>query len=137
MIINLTQHKATPDQIQAGVVDLPDDLRAGVCDLLTFDTAPIGVMMVQRAEGLLEIIREAQKLPGSATRRVMIGGAPFFMSTLEVILLEADLIPVYAFSRRESEDQPQADGSVRKVQIFRHAGWVCACPPDPIEPGQE
>ena len=31
---------------------------------------------------------------------------------------------VYAFSVRESVEQPQPDGSVRKVNVFRHVGFV-------------
>ena len=31
---------------------------------------------------------------------------------------------VYAFSKRESEEIPQPDGSVKKVQEFRHTGFV-------------
>lgn len=37
MILNITQHPATPEQIAAGVVDLPADKRAALCSLLTFD----------------------------------------------------------------------------------------------------
>lgn len=29
----------------------------------------------------------------------------------------------YAYSERQSVDQPQADGSVRKVAVFVHKGW--------------
>jgi hypothetical protein len=31
---------------------------------------------------------------------------------------------VYAFSRRESTEAVQEDGSVRKVAVFRHLGFV-------------
>lgn len=36
MILNLTQHIATPEQISQGVVDLPPDEREGLVALLTF-----------------------------------------------------------------------------------------------------
>lgn len=29
----------------------------------------------------------------------------------------------YAYSERQSVDQPQADGSVRKIAVFVHKGW--------------
>ena len=54
----------------------------------------------------------------------MIGGAPWLMGTLETKLREYGIQPMYAFSRRESVEQKQPDGSVRKVNVFRHAGWV-------------
>ena len=54
----------------------------------------------------------------------MIGGAPFFMSALEAALKERGVRAVHAFSRRESGEERLPDGSVRKTQVFRHAGWV-------------
>jgi hypothetical protein len=54
----------------------------------------------------------------------MIGGAPYLMGALEKALRECGFTPVYAFSKRESIDQPQPDGSVRKVAVFRHLGFV-------------
>ena len=54
----------------------------------------------------------------------MIGGAPYLMAPLEKELRGWGLVPVYAFSVRESTEVVQDDGSVRKVNTFRHAGWV-------------
>ena len=48
----------------------------------------------------------------------------FFMGALEKAVRECGFTPVYAFSKRESEEIPQPDGSVRKVQVFRHCGFV-------------
>jgi hypothetical protein len=49
------------------------------------------------------------------------------MAPLEAALREAGLRPVYAFSQRAGvEEERQPDGSVRKVQVFRHAGWIWA-----------
>lgn len=149
MILNLTQHKATPEQIEAGVRDLQPEIATCVATLLTFETPPEGYEMVRRAEKLARIIAEVGELPefqeaGEFSgvsqrirpRSVMIGGAPFFMSTLETVLLEKGFIPLYAFSRRESIEERQADGSVRKATVFRHIGFVVASPPEPLEPGQ-
>jgi len=115
-IINLTQHAAAADQTAAGVVE-PSDKKA-VSGLLTFDTPPTSGEMVERAHALVAI---AMAVGADAA---MIGGAPFFMSTLERALREAGVRPLYAFSRRESVDESQADGTVKKVAVFRHAGWV-------------
>jgi len=43
-------------------------------------------------------------------------------------LRDQGIEPVYAFSVRESIEQTQPDGSVRKVNVFRHAGFVDAAP---------
>ena len=54
----------------------------------------------------------------------MIGGAPWMMRALEDALADVGVQPVYAFSVRESVEQEQPDGSVRKINVFRHAGFV-------------
>jgi len=46
------------------------------------------------------------------------------MTALARRLESVGLKPVFAFSKRESVDQPQPDGSVRKVAVFRHIGFV-------------
>lgn len=118
MITNLTQHQATPDQVTAGVTDLPADDRARLQSLITFNEVPSKEELRERAKAVAEMAVKA----GNAT--AMIGGAPYFMSVLEDALCEAGVKPVYAFSVRESQDVAQADGSIRKVVLFRHAGFV-------------
>ena len=117
--LNLTQHKATKDQLAAGVVDLTDNRRMELSAFLTFHTPP-------SAE---DIRKRAHAIAGIATQiaprcYVMIGGAPFFMSALEKALTQWGHTPVYAFSRRESVEAAQSDGSVRKTNVFKHVGFV-------------
>jgi len=116
MILNLTQHQATPEQISSGVVEPADKLR--VQALLSFSALPTKEEMVGRAEELASL---ALKEGADA---VMVGGAPFFMSTLEDALKKRGIRVLYAFSVRESVDQIMEDGSIKKVAIFRHAGFV-------------
>lgn len=54
----------------------------------------------------------------------LVGGAPFFMSTLERHLLANGVIPLYAFSVRESKETTMDDGSVGKVSVFKHKGFI-------------
>lgn len=123
MIINLTQHLATPEQRDAGVVDLPEEIRKEVLETITFDDIPSSKDLEAAAQRVVDLLILAQGsiLPG---QEVVIGGAPFFMRPLESAIRRAGARPVYAFSRRESVDEPQKDGSVRKVAVFRHAGFV-------------
>ncbi len=122
MIINLTQHPATPEQVAAGVFDLPESMRAQLCALLTFDSLPDAQEIADRAE---DIALLADSVAEEATgQRAMIGGAPFLMAALESALHEQRIQPIYAFSKRESAEQTQPDGSVRKINTFRHAGFV-------------
>lgn len=127
MILNLTQHTATPEQ---GVVEPAD--KATVAGLLTFEELPTVFDIAARARALAEIARahfdaHVGYLGGGslgAGKCAMIGGAPFLMSALEGALTEAGIRPLYAFSLRESAETVQPDGSVRKTQVFRHIGFV-------------
>jgi hypothetical protein len=123
-ILNLTQHKATTEQIQAGVVDLPEADRSELQSLLTFETLPTAAEIGDRADSIAAM---ARRFVGEETLpQAMIGGAPFFMAPLERALRNAGIEPVYAFSTRESVEQAEPDGTVRKTNVFRHAGFVPA-----------
>lgn len=135
-IMNLTQHKATPEQIAAGVVDLPDNYRAHLSALLTFEEMPTSAEVQARAEQVAAFAVglwtewEEGRAPSQAhlSERVMIGGAPYLMAPLERALIESGFAPVYAFSRRETGEETLPDGSVRKTGVFRHLGFVEAAP---------
>ena len=117
MKLNLTQHPATPDQVADGVIEPAD--KPAVSKLLTFDDPPAAGEMEARANALADIATSA------GTDTAMIGGAPFFMSTLERVLKGHGIAPVHAFSRRESvEALDPKTGEVKKSQVFKHAGWV-------------
>ena len=116
MTLNLTQHVASADQAEAGVFE-PQN-KEEVQSLLTFNELPTAAEIKSRAEALARIARS------ECAGRAMIGGAPFLMGALERALISEGIKPLYAFSRRESVDQAQEDGSVRKVAVFRHLGFV-------------
>jgi hypothetical protein len=125
MIINLTQHDASPEQIEAGVVDLHGPFLKDLRDLLTFTELPTPEDMNLRA--LLIAHLALGELFGHRDKAAMIGGAPFFMPVLQDALLQHGITPVYAFSQRISKDEKQQDGSVKKSQVFKHLGFVRAC----------
>lgn len=120
MILNLTQHAASPEQIAAGVVDMPEHIRAQLSVLLTFEDLPSPEIIQERAVGIANIcdVHYADS--------AMIGGAPFLMGALIAELRDMDIKPLFAFSRRESVEAAQEDGSVRKTAVFRHCGWIPA-----------
>ena len=116
-ILNLTQHIATPEQIAQGVYDCKD--RDLLCKLLTFEDLPTQSLLESRAAAIafgIAVENEANT--------AMIGGAPFFMSELEYALVNAGIKPVYAFSKRVSEETVDEDGNVTKVNAFKHIGFV-------------
>ncbi len=126
-MINLTQHEPTSEQEFRGVENPPENLRKEIISLLSFSTCPKHVEVVVRARKIARLIAEyvtAQDCkPG---REVMIGGAPYLMGPLETALKAEGLFPHYAFSERVSTEETLPDGSVKKVQVFRHAGFIPA-----------
>ena len=117
-IANLTQHPATAEQRAAGVADLPAPDRQRLADLLNFPRPPSHAEIRSRAAGLAALAKE------SGASAAMIGGAPYLMGALERALAGVTITPLYAFTQRESEEQTQPDGSVKKVAVFRHLGFV-------------
>ena len=138
VILNLTQHTATPEQREAGVYDpkTPEDIKAA----LTFNELPSKQEIETKALTLAALaVKEVfhqvlEDRPASEEMldiesqmlgmRVMIGGAPYLMAPLEKALRDANLTPVYAFSKRESVEVILDNGDVRKTNIFKHLGFV-------------
>ena len=88
MILNLTQHNATPEQ-EAQLVVEPRMCKAEIQKLLTFDEIPTKEEIDARAKELARIAAsEASMYAGDTDNevwitRVMIGGAPYLMGALE------------------------------------------------------
>lgn len=122
VILNLTQHKSTSEQVAQGVKDLSDKDREVLSGLLTFDELPSKEDIRERARKIATMASWSVIPDGEFD--AMIGGAPYLMGPLEEELRKQGITPVYAFSKRESVDQPQPDGTVRKVAVFRHVGFV-------------
>lgn len=127
-VINFTQHTCTPDQIEAGIIEFPAEHKHKLCTLLTFEELPNQEEVWNRAVQLVQLFetvavdldytydsKESSLYP-------MIGGAPFLMTYLEDAFDDAGITVYYAFSKRESIDVVQPDGSVKKVATFRHVG---------------
>lgn len=115
-IVNLTQHVATDRQVMEGVFNVNQDL--GIASLLTFNSAPSEQEMKERAEKLADIAAEAK------AEAAMIGGAGYFMRPLEDALRARGIRPLYSFSERKSVEKHNPDGTVTKVNVFEHVGWV-------------
>lgn len=115
MILNLTQHDSTPEQIALGVFESTN--KDYVRMLLTFNELPTKEEIKNNAKEL------AQYAKSHYVVSAMIGGAPFLMSALEKELKKLDIQPLYAFSKRESIEVIENDG-VKKISVFKHAGWI-------------
>jgi hypothetical protein len=118
-IFNLTQHAPTPEMIQAGVINLPDNDWQEVKSLQTFEELPTRIDLYKAAMQIKDIAVR------NGCKAVLIGGAPFFMRLLEQFLHSYNIKTFYAFSKRESVEQIDSEtGTVRKVSIFRFAGFI-------------
>lgn len=126
MILNLTQHAATDDQIAAGVTEPDADSKAQIQRLLTFDEPPLPDDVVDRARVLARVTQRA------GATQAMIGGAPWLMAPLERALRALGITPLYSFTRRETVEVAERDGRVRKTQMFRHVCFLAA-----VEPPEE
>ncbi len=124
MILNLTQHQATAEQLAAGVVDFDSANRAKLSALLTFATLPTMLEVSEVAEAIAVLaVYEGETEDGVIPTRAMIGGAPFLMAALEKELIAVGITPCYAFSERVSEEK-EVDGKVVKTNVFKHVGFV-------------
>ena len=119
MIINLTQHLVTPEQFEAGVIDLEYNTRLTLKKLITFDTLPSQHDLSERAKLVATLAHN------TGAKKAMIGGAPFFMSHLEKALKEQGIIPYYAFSERVCSEK-FINGKIIKVNEFKHLGFIIA-----------
>lgn len=129
MIINATQHIATPEQVEAGVIDLTGFYITEIKNMLNFEAIPETDNMRDRALRIVEVISSWNFVRASEGKemvnQVMIGGAPFFMSILEQTLKQHDYVPLYAFSKRVSEER-LVDGKATKTSVFKHLGFYKA-----------
>ena len=115
-ILNLTQHRSSPSQVEAGVVEPAD--KAGIKALLTFSECPLQEDLDRAATSL------ALKAKEGGFSAAMIGGFPALMHPLHNKLEELGIRPYYAFSLRKSSEVTLFDGSIKKISVFIHAGWA-------------
>lgn len=117
-ILNLTQHPATPDQIEAGVIEPKD--KEKVRELLTFNELPSYEEIMSKAQALADIAVE------HGVTKAIIGGALFFMTPLAAILRCRGVTPLFSFTKRVVEEKVLEDGTVEKKAVFKHEGWIVA-----------
>lgn len=120
-ILNLTQHRATAEQLADGIENVPASLKTELESLLTFPADYDLTKLVANARALANL---ASTL---GYEQAMIGGLPSLMGHLERELIALDISVGYARSERVSIDKPLPDGSgTEKVSIFRYCGMYWA-----------
>lgn len=118
IIINLTQHNLTKEQLQ-GAAEVGNDVRDEVIKLITFSGLPTAGEIKGNASRLAEICRDMH------ASHAVIGGAPYFMGPLEQALRRVGVTPLYAFTERVAvEVTDPVTGEVTKTSKFNFAGWI-------------
>ena len=125
MILNLTQHNATKDQQDAGIIDMPVDFQTTLKGLLTFPTQYTRADLEYRALQIHELVRDFCGTSKEVLEGVMIGGMPSFMPVLESVLISKGIKVGYACTERKSVDK-EVDNKIIKTAVFVHAGMYWA-----------
>lgn len=115
MILNLTHHHATNEQLKEGVVE-PTDKKL-VQSLLIFDEKPDMDEIYSRSTTLGDIAKF------SGATKAMIGGAPYLMGALEAALKQRGIIPCYSFYKKIKTTNYGSRGE-SKGYIFKHEGFI-------------
>jgi hypothetical protein len=74
--------------------------------------------LYELASELISFIIENDYFP------VQVGGSIAFQYTLGKIAADIPFAVKYAHSERVSIDEPQADGSVKKISVFKHIKFI-------------
>ena len=97
-IINLTGHQTTPEQLQAGVYDLPAQRHQQLCHLLTHEIPTTPRELQARAQQIVDLvfaIESNEDLDLPMPERALIGdSAPALIDALEEELKAAFIMPV-------------------------------------------
>jgi len=118
-ILNLTQHPATDAQIDAGVVNLNDADLVDLKNALNFNEPPHRLEMIRRRKAIMDIASKYDSLV------VMLGGAPYLCTELDLCFSLDGYTVLYSFSKRVSiEFTDSKTGEVTKTNVFKHIGWV-------------
>lgn len=104
-ILNMTRHDSSEDQQEAGVFEPSRDNKRRIIELLTFSEAPTVEEKRNRANRIALIALEEFVSQHPEVRpAVMMGGAPYFMSTLERAFRSSGIKPLYSFSERKEDE---------------------------------
>jgi len=122
-IINLTQHKATAEQRNAGVFELEESHKSKLVELLTFESLDDCDVHEIKSRATQIVALALSYKPDAA----MIGGALWLIAPLAKMLRKHGITPLFAFSRRESVETTDDNGNVVKKAVFKHLGFVEYC----------
>ena len=121
-MLNITQHTATKEQVEDGVIDPAQEVKVQIQKLITFDQSVMKEpeQLWNRAKALVGLVKRTYP----EINRVMVGGALYFMPALVKELKEQGFEVFFSYTDRVSSEVHNADGSVTKTLVFKHLGFV-------------
>ena len=117
-ILNLTPYYATPEQIDAGVIELSTEQKETLEDIVNFQEIPSYEEIQHRAEAIATLVHD------TGASAAMVSGVPFPMGALETALKQKNIKPMYAFTQRINVEKTNEDGTVVETTVFKHVGFV-------------
>lgn len=115
-IFNLTKHRSTWREQKMGVIEPTWRVKKDIIGLQSFPDLPDQESLEKRAHKLAGIA----KLSGC--KKALIGGASFFMSTLEMALCYHGIEPVFIWNLKNDNNEWQFGGFVESAFVMK--GWL-------------
>ena len=115
-IFNLTKHRSTWREQKMGVIEPTWKVKRDIIGLLSFPVMPDQLILEDKAHELAGIA----KLSGC--KKALIGGAGFFMSTLEMALCYHGIEPVFTWMLKGEDNSWQFGGFVESILVEK--GWL-------------
>lgn len=118
-MINLTPHPATPELLEAGVIEISSEDRAALCEQLSFANLPSHHELECRAHQILSILISAiEDIDEHVGPNVMIEGEVYLMIEVAQVMRQAGWRPHYAFYPVEIEDDGARSHGERRFGGF-------------------
>ena len=119
-ILNLLQKKVTPELEALGVVEYP--ARAELMNMMLFKMAPTVEEVELVSSQLAATVAAYCRRHG--IKKVLIGGAPYMISSLEAALMSHGLLPVYQYTHRVCTGFKHINGKEVAIYKFEPNGLV-------------
>ena len=117
-IINLTQHDATQDQLDAGVVNLIGEAAYKLKQAYRFNYVPSAEEKNRRVREIVQIAIDCK------AEKALLDGPAWLTSALERELAVHEISAVYSFSMYPIIMTMEGDGTLVKRQRIKHMTFI-------------
>lgn len=134
-ILSILSHNLTPDQTRTipfrgwGVIESIETVDPWLAGQIR--QCPSDILQLEKiVNELWKILWDAEASAFRYDSLIAPGGSPAFMALLckKIAKWEQDsgetITLMFSDTARESRDEPQPDGSIEKVSVFKHRGWI-------------